>query len=601
MSSDSDDVQSSSSDDRPTASRLTHFLKLNKTYAAAAIAECGCAQCKVYKHLERRDSKTIIRSAKRMIGTFRKPSSKAKIKDLREWAAMLFWCGHRPTNVQWKDLPKAEQRYIITCLVTPTSWSSGVKEAFGRASTEAVRNEVQAKAKKRSGARRSTSWSSPTSTPLLASPESPTRLAHGKAALFAKINTLRFNAGEWLTADELKEVRKATSLVKLGMTGPAGSSSSQPVYKIPYTEAPHEQPLVWPMHKPVGFEQAGRMLNVASRVSSSAFNDPVEKIAHNSREEANKKLYAEFDEARRRRDTGGVLLAVEKARSLITDTLEGAVAASSLWLKEYPCNELADIVKGRKKQLGEIGAFFVTISKGVTIGAETQKDSVKPTYILGAWTSFFDGLRAGRHSSALTASTLKRGRKRLSPDKEHSSPNDDSGEASSDDADGDDSDDARRKRRKSGDRKKIRTKPTSGNDGKDGGTRAKRNALGKAASKVHCRKGTHFPCSATIIGPKLGVACSANGVCKGCHKPGHWTGECPSAWAASGTLLPGYSQNGKRYRGDWDADKNPRADCAKEWVKFLRSRKHFPNGGRAATEPHAPALSDFEAWVGQAQ
>lgn len=603
-SSDSDDAPSSSSEDRLTATRPTHFLKLNKAYAAAATAGCGCALCKVYKHLEKHDGKAIIRSATRLIGTFRKPSSKAKIKVLREWAAMLFWCGHRPANVQWKDLHKAEQQYIITCLVTPSSWSSGVKEAFGRSSTEAVWSEVQARAKKRGGERHSSSWSSPTSTHLLASPESPTRRAHGKAALFAKINTLRFNAGEWLTADELKEVQKATKLAKLNLSGPVGTSSTQPAYKLPYTESPHEQPLMWPMHKPVSFEQAGRMLNVASRVSSAAFNDPVEKIAHNAREEANKTLYAEFDDARRRRDTGGVLLAVEKARSLITDTLEGAVAASSIWLRDYPCTELADIVEGRKKQLSEISAFFVAISKGVSIGAESQKASVKPTYILGAWTSFFDGLRAGRHSSALTASTLKRGRKRLSSDKEHSSSNNDSGEISSDDADGDDSDAARRRRRKAGDRKKRQIKPKTRNDGKDGSAQAKRNAPGKAtssSSKMHCRKGTHFPCSATIIGPKLGVACSANGACKGCQKAGHWTGECPTAWAASGTPLPGYSPNGKRYKEDWDADRNPRVDCIKEWVKFLKNKKHFPNGGKAATEPHAPALSDFEAWVGQAQ
>jgi hypothetical protein len=65
--------------------------------------------------------------------------------------------------------------------------------------------------------------------------------------------------------------------------------------------------------------------------------------------------------------------------------------------------------------------------------------------------------------------------------------------------------------------------------------------------------------------------------------------------------LSGYSPNGKRYKEDWDADRNPRVDCIKEWVKFLKNKKHFPNGGKAATEPHAPALSDFEAWVGQAQ
>ena len=50
-------------------------------------------------------------------------SAKARIADLREWAASLFWCGHRPADHQRKDLSMAEGRHIIICLDTSTSWS----------------------------------------------------------------------------------------------------------------------------------------------------------------------------------------------------------------------------------------------------------------------------------------------------------------------------------------------------------------------------------------------------------------------------------------------------------------------------------------------
>jgi hypothetical protein len=72
-------------------------------------------------------------------------------------------------------------------------------------------------------------------------------------------------------------------------------------------------------------------------------------------------------------------------------------------------------------------------------------------------------------------------------------------------------------------------------------------------------------------------------------------------WAKDGHALPGYSENGKRYVDDWDAEKNPKKDCARLWLKFLRSKKHFPTGGVAALESRAPAFADFQAWVGKAQ
>ena len=73
------------------------------------------------------------------------------------------------------------------------------------------------------------------------------------------------------------------------------------------------------------------------------------------------------------------------------------------------------------------------------------------------------------------------------------------------------------------------------------------------------------------------------------------------AWAEDGQQLPGWSENGKRYVDDWDPDKNPKKKCARNWVKFLKSRRHFPGGGITALEHKAPTLADFEAWVGKAQ
>ena len=602
-SSSGSDVVSSSEEDRGSSPEPTRFLKLNKDYAVTAIAACGCAQCKVYKHLKKHRGKDIVRAARKLIGTFREPNPKARIADLREWAAMLFWCGHRPADQQWKDLSRAEQQYIIKCLVTPTSWSSGVREAFGRSSTEVVWRETRAGARKRIKALRN-STPSPTTAPALPSaPESPTRAAQGKAARFAKINSLRFNAAEWLNAEELKDVQKAARLQKLAI-GAGSTTSAQPPYRLPYAEDPHAQSLVWPLQKPVNTEQAGRMVNVAMRVSSSAFNDPVEKIAHNAREEADKKLFAEFDSARRDRDTGGILLAVEKAKSHATEVLEGAVATAVIWEKEFPCMELREIVAGRRRQLGELNAFFAAISKGVSIGADAQRGKAANTYIVGAWSGFFDGLRAGRYSSSLTASTLRRGRQRLSPDKERSSSGDDSPGASSDDDDDDDSDSRRGRRKRAKERRKKSSKARARQDGADGGSASRHGKAGGGAattSTVRCRKGVHFPCSKSILGPKLGVQCSAVGQCRFCKKTGHWAGECPIEWASAGQPFPGYSPNGKRYREDWDVNKNPKQECIKAWVKFLKSKKRFPNGGIAALEPRAPALSDFEAWVGQAQ
>ena len=128
---DSDDDASSDSE-RAAVLDATRFLEINKSFAASAIAACGCAMCRMYKHLKKCSSKDVIRAARKYVGTFRKPSDKAKLAGLREWAAMLFWCRHRPADQSWRNLRSSEQQYIATCLVTPALWATKVRKRFAK-------------------------------------------------------------------------------------------------------------------------------------------------------------------------------------------------------------------------------------------------------------------------------------------------------------------------------------------------------------------------------------------------------------------------------------------------------------------------------------
>jgi hypothetical protein len=350
---------------------------------------------------------------------------------------------------------------------------------------------------------------------------------------------------------------------------------------------------------------AGRMLNIASRVSSEQFTDPIERIGHIAREEAAKKVFADFDAARKARNVGSILLAVEKVRSNTTEVLDAAVAMAANYERDYPGTpELMAITRGRVRQRSEINAFFVAVQHGITLGAEQQTPSRTTDYIIGSWVGFFDGLRAGRYCSDLAASTLKLGKPLLVSDKEVST-SDDASHGGSTSEDGDDSDSKTRRREKAKERrKKSKERRKAGSTrASDGGGNRSSGGGGAAAARAGplCRKGVHFPCSKTVVGPRLGVTCSATGPCRFCNKKGHWAGECPVGWAKDGHALPGYSENGKRYVDDWDAEKNPKKDCARLWLKFLRSKKHFPAGGVAALESRAPAFADFQAWVGKAQ
>ncbi len=129
-------------------------------------------------------------------------------------------------------------------------------------------------------------------------------------------------------------------------------------------------------------------------------------------------------------------------------------------------------------------------------------------------------------------------------------------------------------------------------DGKSG-------ARGKI-SGAKCLFQVHFPSSASILGPKLGVECSASGSCRICKKPGHWSEECPQHWATHQMCFQGYRPSGSRTRGKWDDEKNPLKETAKKWVRFLQDKKHYPAGGVPALEPNTPSLAAFQAWVGKA-
>ena len=65
--------------------------------------------------------------------------------------------------------------------------------------------------------------------------------------------------------------------------------------------------------------------------------------------------------------------------------------------------------------------------------------------------------------------------------------------------------------------------------------------------------------------------------------------------------MPGFSKRGKRVKGAWDDHKNPRKELVKLWVKFLKNKANFPEGGASALERGAPSLADFKQWVGKAQ
>ncbi len=152
---------------------------------------------------------------------------------------------------------------------------------------------------------------------------------------------------------------------------------------------------------------------------------------------------------------GGILLAVEKVRSNATEVLGAAVAMASGYEHEFPCAELNGRSQATVLRAQRLRSSSQSRRQHRGRGAEAEKN-MSITYIVGAWAGLFDGLRAGRYSVDLTASTLKQCRKQMSSDKERSTSNKDSPGGSTDDDDDDDSDSRSRRRAQANDRKRRR-------------------------------------------------------------------------------------------------------------------------------------------------
>jgi hypothetical protein len=334
---------------------------------------------------------------------------------------------------------------------------------------------------------------------------------------------------------------------------------------------------------------------VALRTHSDLFVEQVEVLARQHRTATDEKLFGSVDKAFTERNFGAVLLCAGEARQYATTILASAVAEAEKWSQQFPCPETSAVLEGRQRQHREVTGFFAAIEQGITTGQHGQvSEANKETFAFGAWKGFFDGLRAGRVNMELTKSTMKRGKALRGGDSTMSASSDRSGSSFSD---SDASDRGRRKDKK----KKKKAKKTV----LDGSSQSSGKKKGKDGSSrgsgVKCQFQVHFPCSKKILGPVLGVECSASGACRHCKKHGHWSGECPIAWARISDGLPGYSSRGKRYVEDWDAEKNPTKSTTKAWLDFLKSTKHFPGGGIAALEHGAPSLADFTQWVRKAQ
>jgi hypothetical protein len=421
----------------------------------------------------------------------------------------------------------------------------------------------------------------------------------------SKIKSLIFNPVDWLDRDEQKDLLAQQKMHSSSlMSSATGEGGTAPRFSMPYASSPWDQQLTWPTTKAVNCVQAGRRLSVALRTSSDLFTEPLELLARQNRIQTDEKLFAKFDAAFNSGDIGTVMICSMEAQQHAQLIIDGALAEARSWDARFGYPIIKDIIAGRARQQIEVQSLFAAVQRSISASAERQNgEAAHKQYTLGGWAGFFEGMRSGQQNSAQDKLIMRRGKRAGAAGKGGSC---DSDRSFSSLSDSDDSarEKKRRERRREKEKKKKkdqalndgggradgRVKPGAGTDGGSG-----------RGSGVKCKFQIHFPCSKTIIGPHLGVDCTAGGKCRYCKKPMHWSGECPVGWAKAGLSMPGYSDGGKRWRGEWDSDKNPTKSTTIEWVKFLKSKKNFPGGGAPALEHSAPSLADFEKWVSKAQ
>jgi hypothetical protein len=100
--------------------------------------------------------------------------------------------------------------------------------------------------------------------------------------------------------------------------------------------------------------------------------------------------------------------------------------------------------------------------------------------------------------------------------------------------------------------------------------------------------------SPDVVGDSLGVLGAPP--CTKCARGNHFPAECPLAWGASGTPLPGFADDGQRLADAWSNSSNePVRKVIKAWVAFLGDHSNFHNKPpTVAGVAGAPDLAQFK-------
>ena len=579
-------------------SNSTDFSAYNSQNEDEVHSLCSCHLCRAHWHAKTISVENIIKACSELIPPFRQLIPSTPVKLAREYLAAVWWSVHHHDLINWETLRVCERMFLTDCVDLPATWSLAKRSKMAEIAVKACYIDIiplleKLVAQSETPAVQSASAKGPVDIPskssglgslghaAAGSPSNPpTQQAIVKRLLSQAVKPL-----QWLSRQEKKDLLSANRVAKLGPNGAAA-----PI--LPYSEYPWSQSLLLESEAPVDMLRAGRMLNIAGRNSTAAFSSPMETLARDSRKAQEEVIFSEFDSAFRHKNLAQILLSAEHIKTFHRKTLDSSTSQAELWVEQHNIPLTQEVLAGRKQQQNEFNDFFASITLWIQLGSAAQSSEDRNTYIIGAWSGFFQGLRSSHFCQDFTAATLARGKSSAEAAQTTSTSSSDSDEGDSTIS----AADRRSDRRSAKDAKRKSRKVTAP---APGGGKAGSGFKGPGPKVVFQK---HYHCSATILGPKLGVACSASQACRHCSKMGHWSGECAEGWYNTLKVqLPGYSKEGKRLTSQWDANKNPRRACARDWVRFLKSKKHFPEGGLPALEQGAPSLSTYESWAGKAQ
>ena len=154
--------------------------------------QCRCSLCKVHDKIHTASAKQILRGAEACFTRFRRPLESTRLDDLREWAAMMFWCLHPDTTNSWSTMQRKEKQYVVECFLTPRSWNREQRHTYASTTVKLLCEEtttmMKYKAKHDDGSASGGTVDEPRVT--------PTR-AGLKNAFLLKLRSLEFNPVEW--------------------------------------------------------------------------------------------------------------------------------------------------------------------------------------------------------------------------------------------------------------------------------------------------------------------------------------------------------------------------------------------------------------------